>query len=160
MKALIVKNKGGRPSTFNPEVVTEICRRLSTGECLEWICAEDGMPPVRTVNDWRALHDSVAADFARARSEGFDAMAAETLRIADDGSNDFMMKRGRDGEQEQAYDAEHVQRSKLRIDTRLKLLARWDPKRYGERTTLVGDADNPVAITAIERRIVKPKLPE
>ena len=30
--------------------------------------------------------------------------------------------------------AEFVARSRLRVDTRLKLLAKWDPKRYGERS--------------------------
>ena len=26
-----------------------------------------------------------------------------------------------------------IQRAKLRIDTRLKLLSKWDPKRYGDK---------------------------
>jgi hypothetical protein len=34
-----------------------------------------------------------------------------------------------------------VQRAKLRIDTRLKLLSKWDPKRYGEKLAL-GQADD------------------
>ena len=47
---------------------------------------------------------------------------------------------------------------KLQIETRLKLLAKWDPKRYGERTTLAGDPDNPLTvINKVERTIVKPK---
>jgi hypothetical protein len=37
---------------------------------------------------------------------------------------------------------------KLQIETRLKLLACWDPKKYGNRTTLAGDAQNPVVIDA------------
>ena len=34
---------------------------------------------------------------------------------------------------------DHIQRSKLRVETRLKLLSKWDPKRYGEKVQL---ADN------------------
>lgn len=41
---------------------------------------------------------------------------------------------------------EHVQRSKLRIETRLKLLAKWNPKKWGEKVDLNhgGQADNPI----------------
>ena len=38
---------------------------------------------------------------------------------------------------------------KLQIETRLKLLAKWDPKRYGGRTVLAGDAQAPLALAAI-----------
>jgi hypothetical protein len=44
--------------------------------------------------------------------------------------------------------AEHVQRSKLRIETRLKLLAKWNPKKYGERVAVAGDADSPLKVDA------------
>lgn len=31
---------------------------------------------------------------------------------------------------------DHVQRSKLRIETRLKLLAKWNPKKWGDKLDL------------------------
>jgi len=49
-------------------------------------------------------------------------------------------------------DGEHVSRSKLRIETRLKLLACWDPKRYGAKAA--GDAENPIHVVNIIRREV------
>ncbi len=63
-----------------------------------------------------------------ARERGYDAIAEECVRIAEDGTNDyrstiFGIK----------LDKEHVQRSKLRVETRLKLLAKWHPKKYGEK---------------------------
>jgi hypothetical protein len=77
----------------------------------------------------------VSQAIARARESGFDYLAAECLEIAEDGSNDYMAsKHG------PVLDTEHVQRSKLRIETRLKLLAKWDPKRYGDKVQLA-DAD-------------------
>jgi hypothetical protein len=33
---------------------------------------------------------------------------------------------------------------KLLIETRLKLLAKWNPKKYGDRQILAGDKDNPI----------------
>ena len=37
---------------------------------------------------------------------------------------------------------------KLQIETRLKLLAKWNPKKYGDRLTHAGDAENPVSVQA------------
>ena len=56
----------------------------------------------------------------KARDAGYDMIAVDCLQIADDKSRD-------------ATDREFVQRSKLRVETRLKLLAKWHPKKYGEK---------------------------
>jgi hypothetical protein len=80
---------------------------------------------------------------ARAREIGYDAIAEDCLRIADDASNDWM-----ETEHGPRLNAEHVQRSKLRIETRLKLLAKWNPKKYGERVQVAGDADAPLKVEA------------
>jgi hypothetical protein len=37
---------------------------------------------------------------------------------------------------------------KLQIETRLKLLAVWDPKRYGNKVQVGGDAENPIKVEA------------
>lgn len=126
------KSQPGRPSTFTQEAAAEICERLSNGEPLAQICRDDHMPAYRTVSDWRANNEAFSADFARARDDGFDAIATECLEIADDTSGDRKIV-GRDGEEREVCDTEFVQRSKLRIETRLKLLAKWDPKRYGDK---------------------------
>ncbi len=119
----------GRPSTYTDETAQAICARLATGEPLAVICRDEGMPAVRTVSLWKEDHPDFAAEFARARDEGYDVIGADCMGIADDARNDWM--RSKQGEK--VLDAEHVQRSKLRIETRLKLLAKWDPKRYGDR---------------------------
>ncbi|QGZ42706.1 hypothetical protein IP92_05762 [Pseudoduganella flava] len=119
----------GRPSTFTQEIADEIIQRLAKGEPLEKICRDEHMPAVRTVNHWREGDAAFKADIARAREEGFDAIAAECLDIADDGRNDKYI----DDNGMVRTDADVIQRSKLRIETRLKLLAKWDPKRYGDK---------------------------
>ena len=73
-----------------------------------------------------------SAAFACARDEGFDAIAADCLDIADDKSGDVKIVGGEDNPIE-VCNTEFVQRAKLRIETRLKLLAKWDPKRYGDK---------------------------
>ena len=124
----------GRPSSYTPELVEAIAERLSNGEPLAVICRDEGMPGLRTVYDWMEGKADVSARIARAREAGEDMIAAGCLEIADDARNDYMERLNSDGESDgYAYNAEHVQRSKLRIDTRLKLLSKWNPKKYGER---------------------------
>lgn len=120
----------------------EICARLSKGEPLAVICRDDNMPAVRTVSDWKAAHPSFSAAFAHARDEGYDHIAAECIEIADFGANDTYV----DEEGNKRTDTDVIQRSKLRIETRLKLLAKWDPKRYGDKIDLNhgGQPSNPV----------------
>jgi hypothetical protein len=136
-KAKAEKPKRGRPSSYTPALAAEICERLSKGEPLAAICRDEHMPHDSTVRDWMGAHANFSLAIARARESGFDAIAADCFEIADDARNDYMEKLANDGDGEAVkameYDAEHVQRSKLRIETRLKLLAKWDPKRYGER---------------------------
>ncbi len=123
----------GRPSKYTPELVEEICERLSKGEPLAQICRDDGMPHVATVARWGEGGSEQAVDVSRrvaqARENGLDHMAADCLNIADDNSRDKrILEDGRE-----VVDSDVVQRAKLRIETRLKLLACWDPKRYGNK---------------------------
>ena len=132
----------GRPTKRTPEIEAEIIRRISEGEPLAQICREDGMPGLSTVYDWEGKDEALSGAIARARIAGFDMIAQEALAIADDADPDA-----------------DVQRSKLRIETRLKLLAKWDPKRYGEmvKTEHSGPNGGEIPFAVIERRVVDPK---
>lgn len=126
----------GRKSTYNDKDAAEIVSRLKTGEPLTHICADDWLPSDDTVRNWAAADESFARDIARAREAGFDAIALEALAIADETSGDTKTIKRQDGSETEACDSEWISRSKLRVETRLKLLAKWDPKRYGDATTI------------------------
>jgi hypothetical protein len=113
-------------SLYSPELVDAICARLETGETMADICRGDGMPAYRTVKDWIDTKPQVSAAIARAREIGFDAIAASCLAIAD----------GPAEVQGNPCGSEDVQRDKLRIWSRLQLLAKWDPKRYGDKAAI------------------------
>lgn len=134
------KRPVGRPSLFTDELAAEIVERLSKGEPLAQICRDDHMPHPSTVRDWQTKDEPFSLAIARAREDGFDAIALECLEIADDGSNDTKLV-GED--KHEVCDSEWISRSKLRVETRLKLLAKWDPKRYGDKLAIGGDADAP-----------------
>ena len=136
----------GRPVEPVPQDrVEEIIEWVSEGKPLREYCRQEGKPPFRTVYNWLEKDKEFMARFAHARDLGEDVIAQECLEIADDGTNDWMETYDKDGDAiGWKLNGEHVQRSKLRIETRLKLLAKWNPKKYGDRTTLAGDPDNPL----------------
>jgi len=150
--------KVGRKSKYTPALVEEICERLSKGEPLARICRDEHMPSVRAMSDWQRKDESISADIARARLIGEDYIADECLDIADNSTNDYMDKMGADGGMDKALNSEHIQRSKLRIDTRLKLLAKWNPKKWGDKVTneMTGSNGAPLEMI-ITKRVVSPK---
>lgn len=121
----------GRKSTFNRKDADEIVARLSKGEPLTVICADEWLPHDNTVRAWAEADAEFAVAIARARETGFDAIAVEALSIADQPNKRITP----DGE----VIENDAQRDRLRVDTRLKLLAKWDPKRYGDLLKLGGD---------------------
>jgi transposase len=131
----------GRPSTFTQEVADSICERIADGEPLRQICRDESMPAWRTVYDWMKAHTDFATRIAGAREAGFDAIAHECLEIADETAFDTLI-----GESGDRANSEWISRSKLRVETRLKLLAKWDPKRYGDKVDVNhgGQDGNPV----------------
>lgn len=131
------QRKPGRPSTYTSKSGAEVCRRLATGEPLAQICRRSHLPTKRTVSNWVNAKPDFAREFREAREEGFDALAWECLTIADDTSRDTI-----ETEHGPRPDNEWIARSKVRIETRLKLLAKWDPRRYGDKLDLEvkGDA--------------------
>ena len=138
----------GAPRKYDRAAITKaVCARLATGEPMAVICRDLGVP-VKTVNDWRLQDEGIRAEFDEARDLGFDAIAAECMMIADTPQLGVIEKLepGKDGELVvvERRNEDMLGHRKLRVETRLKLLAKWDPKRYGDRMTLAGDADNPV----------------
>ena len=137
----------GRPSDFTQEVADLICARLRQGWTLREVCRSDDMPAESTVRTW-AYNDQNGfyAQYARAREIGYQAMADEVLEISDDGTNDWMERQGDDGKSAFSLNGEHVQRSRLRVDTRKWVASKLKPKKYGDRQILAGDAENPVKV--------------
>lgn len=123
----------GRPSSFSQEIADTICERLADGESLRSICQDDGMPNKATVFRWLASKElsNFRDQYALAREAQADTFVDEMVDIADDGSNDWMERKRRDGSLETVFNREHVDRSKLRADVRKWVAVKLLPKKYG-----------------------------
>lgn len=129
--------KIGRPSKRTPEIEAEMLRRISEGETLRSICRDDHMPSFSTAYSWMDDDEDFSARFARAREKGEEAILQQCMDIADDDKRDWTLVQDNDGNITGVkVDGEHVQRSKLKIWTRMELLKRWNPKKWGDKVDL------------------------
>lgn len=143
------RKKTGRPTKRTDAVITRIIEGLTAGTPLTVICRDPEMPGVRTVYDWMDADPELSADIARARDMGWDAIAVDALNIMDAPPERVVTETGED-RSESRIDSASVQWAFRRAELRLKLLAKWDPKRYGERLALAGDEGAPVRINVTQ----------
>jgi hypothetical protein len=125
-----------KPSSYTPKLALEICQLIANGESLRSIVKRDGMPCRATVQTWCLEHPEFAAKYEVAQSLRADQLFDECLEIADDSSHDTVTKIGKDGEPYDAPNTEHINRSRLRVDTRKWVCGRMSPKKYGDRAVL------------------------
>jgi hypothetical protein len=139
------KKKTGRPSKYTPEIAQEMCNMLADGIPLREICRQEGFPEWRTVYDWMYRDDAagekgvgLSTAIAKAREIGQDAIAEQIwLEINQEPERILSEGGGR-------VDPGYVQWQKAKADIGLKLLAKWNPKRYGDKIALGGDPGNPL----------------
>lgn len=133
MKDKAPPKKNGRPTKRSDEVINRILEGLSLGTPLTVICKPDDMPIPCTVYDWIKKDDELSKQIAHARDAGFDAIALEALKIADTPIEGVERTETPDGPRITTKDM--LGHRRLQIETRLKLLAKWDRKRYGDLIT-------------------------
>ena len=115
------------------DIINRICEHISENKAsLRDALKLDGMPPAITFYDWIDSDELKAKQYARACEERADAIFEEIIDISDDGTNDWMTKRIGDLDIE-VVNTEHIQRSKLRVDSRKWMLSKMNPKKYGDR---------------------------
>ena len=126
------------------EIREGILERLSTGESLRAICRDEGMPTETAVRKWaRQDPEGFGSQYARARDLGLDALADEIIHISNTPLPGVIVTTKADGGVEEKR-ADMIEHRRLQVDARKWYLSKLAPKRYGDRTTLVGDPESPI----------------
>ena len=100
---------------YTQELHDTILERLAEGRSLLSICRDEDIPSHATILRWRRKYKDFDDAIPRAREDGSHTLAEQCLEIADD-------ETGGD-----------VQHRRLRIDTRLRLIGKWNARAYGDK---------------------------
>jgi terminase small subunit-like protein len=143
-----------RPSRFSKKLATAICDRIAEGESLRSVCRDQEMPDKATVFRWLYKREDFRDQYARATAARADAMAEEIIEIADTPVIGERSEEGvnADGEFSRTVREDAIQHRRLQVDTRKWIMARMQPKKYGDKIeqTHRGDEDAPVQIELID----------
>lgn len=111
--------------------IVDACAWIATGRTLADYCRRKGSPTRKYIYEWMRDDPAMQKLFEESRDAGHDVIADECLAISNIEPKDAVQAHWR----------------RIQIDTRLKLLAKWNPKKYGDRTSL--DHAGGVNITVI-----------
>lgn len=126
--------KIGAPALkHDPEMFSAICAEVAAGDSLRTVLAQGHYISAPTFYKWIRDNETFAKQYARATEDRADTIFDEMMEIADDATNDWMEKQRPDGSTYEVLNAEHVQRSRLRIETRKWALGKMRPKKYGDK---------------------------
>ena len=131
-------------SAERAQMAQQVFDRMRSGLSTLKACKDVGLNQ-STFNDWMNADKALSAEYARAREELQDLIADEVLDIAD--SPPGLTEHG-------SVDSGSVADKRLRVDSRKWYLSKVAPKKYGDKVTLAGDADNPLTVEKIQRVII------
>lgn len=134
-------------------ILNKIFTEIQNGRAVRNVLKDEGMPDVTTFYRWIEDDAEKAKQYARACEVRADAIFDEIIDIADDKRLDITYSEAG----VQTANTEFIARSRVRIDARKWIASKLNPKKYGDKTILSGDKENPIqTITAISVNIEKP----
>lgn len=123
----MARGRGRPPEAVPADIAEDLVEWISQGKTLREYCRQPGKPAWRTVYAWMEKDVDFYARIAHARELGHDAIAEETLEIIDTFPMEAVSDSG------SRLDSGHVAWLKNRVEQRMKLLAKWNPKKYGDK---------------------------
>ncbi|HDX5565774.1 TPA: DNA-binding protein [Escherichia coli] len=133
----------GRPHGYTEEKALEICELVADGQSINKISKMPGMPTRSTILKWFRDVPEFSDMYIRAKEIGFEVLADEIIDIADAAEN---------------IKTEELRRHQLMIETRKWLLAKLQPRKYGERVTqeIVGNKEEaPVQVETSQTTVLE-----
>lgn len=122
-----------------------ICEELEKGYSLRSILRRENMPSSRTFFKWIDESEDKVKQYERSVELRSEYLFDEIIEIADKQGEDVL----EDADGNKVINHNIVQRNRLQIDARKWALSKMLPKKYGDKTILSGDLDNPLQSIAI-----------
>ena len=133
---------------IDPELFDTICADIATGTPAYKAMQAAG-------SNYKAFYGAIATvpamreRYAHAKEMGLDAVADETMKLADECLIGMTVKENEKGTFTETGD--NVARSRLQVETRKWLLAKLAPKKYGEHSML--EVSGSLDVGLLEQRI-------
>ena len=142
----------GRPSTYTRPIADEILMRLAGGLGLNTIHKKyPHLPAESTVRTWVMNDvDGFAERYRMAREVQAHVLVEQIIDISDDSSNDTFVDE--DGKERVNHD--HINRSRLRVDSRKWYASKVIPKIYGDKVEITGK----LTLAELVEQSYKPKV--
>lgn len=123
----------GRPAQYDWDAVfNEVCDWLASGRTVLDYSRQEGKPSDVAIYQRAAADEEIGSRITRARAQGADRIAEGALDIADTPQVGVTITVDKDGEKRVTEDM--LGHRKLQVETRLKLLAKWNSGRYGDKS--------------------------
>lgn len=133
----------GRPSSYTLATAELLCELIPTWDkSLDKLCKSDDRLPgsAMCVYGWLAKHEDFAAMYARAKAAQAERLAEEMLEIADTPQIGTRQKLGKDGVD--TFEEDMLGHRKLQVDTRKWLLAKLQPRKYGDKLDITSNNEH------------------
>lgn len=145
----VEKRPIGRPIVWDEQkkekAFESIVDRITNGESLRQIIYDadrDTFPTFNLFFKWLSESKDLAYRYAQACEVRSELIFDEMFDIADDSTKDIQEIELPDGRFVDKVDYEHIQRSKLRIDTRKWALSKMNPKKYSDKVDITTNQES------------------
>lgn len=132
--------KRGRPTTYTPELVKEICDTIaSSSKGTKKLCNENShWPSQDSLFAWLKAFPEFSEQYAQAKRIQVEVLVDEILEITDDSSQDSFIN----DEGKRVPNKASIERARLKIDTRKWIACKLAPRVYGK----VDNTEKPISL--------------
>lgn len=129
-----------RPIVFDEQIGRLVVLTLAAGASITDLCRRPGYPTPWVLRRWCDEHSDFALEIATAQQVRAGYLVDEAMMIADDDEGDYTSVICKNGEMELVFNHQHVNRAKLRVDTRKWVASRLFREAWGESKHINVDA--------------------
>lgn len=133
MEEVKPKHAGGRPTLYNGELASTICKRIALGNSLRSVCRADDMPDMSTIYDWFKSEPEFTKQYEKACEDRVEAQYEDLNEI----NNEAIQYAKTEDKNVQAVMTAY----KLKADNMKWSMSKMKPKKYGDKLDVVSDGE-------------------